>query len=550
MSQAVWLERQSGLFAAGSLLDAGDSESSAVVEVDGAVEHAPTARVLPRNAEDAGEADDIATLVHLNEPCIVHALALRHKRDAIYTSCGSIVVAVNPWRRLPDLTSPETLQRYLAAEKGLAPHPFAVACDAYGGVLRGERQSILVSGESGAGKTETTKILLQCLAASARGVTSDDDTGAASAFSASGVQAMLLEANPILEAFGNAKTLRNHNSSRFGRWVEIGFDSRGALCSGAVRTYLLEKSRAVAVPSSERSFHAFYQLLASGGALRAAAEEHAVRLPDSASGCRYLSGGVAPNAPDAPCVLAPGIDDEADGAQLVKALSVMGLGGELGRIARALAACLLLGNVSFSTAAAASSTASSTSLDADAATCEAAAVADTASHAALEAVAGALGVAPAALAAALTVRELQLRGETMRSPRTPCQAAEARDALAKALFEGLFRLVVRGINACLQSPGAAPAPPGASVASSDSSCGAGSADSAHVSAPSDVGAPVCRIVGVLDIFGFETFATNGFEQLCINYANEKLQWQFNAVTFEAQAREYEAEEVPWTAGER
>ena len=138
----------------------------------------------------------------------------------------------------------------------------------------------------------------------------------------------------------------------------------------------------------------------------------------------------------------------------------------------------------------------------------------------------------------------------MRSPRTPCQAAEARDALAKALFEGLFRLVVRGINACLQSPGAAPAPPGASVASSGASCGAGSADSAHVSAPSDVGAPVCRIVGVLDIFGFETFATNGFEQLCINYANEKLQWQFNAVTFEAQAREYEAEEVPWTAGER
>ena len=175
MSQPVWLEHQSGLFAAGSLLDAGDSESSAVVEVDGAVAHAPTARVLPRNAEDASEADDIATLVHLNEPCIVHALALRHKRDAIYTSCGSIVVAVNPWRRLPDLTSPETLQRYLAAEKGLAPHPFAVACDAYGGVLRGERQSILVSGESGAGKTETTKILLQCLAASARGVTSDDD---------------------------------------------------------------------------------------------------------------------------------------------------------------------------------------------------------------------------------------------------------------------------------------------------------------------------------------------------------------------------------------
>ena len=550
-AQPVWLERVGGLYAAGSLLDAGDSESSAVVEVDGAVAHAPTARVLPRNAEDASEADDIATLVHLNEPCIVHALALRHKRDAIYTSCGSIVVAVNPWRRLPDLTSPETLQRYLAAEKGLAPHPFAVACDAYGGVLRGERQSILVSGESGAGKTETTKILLQCLAASARGVTSDSDEGAAT-FSASGVQAMLLEANPILEAFGNAKTLRNHNSSRFGRWVEISFDSRGALNSGAVRTYLLEKSRAVAVPSSERSFHAFYQLLASGGALRAAAEEHAVRLPDSASGCRYLRGGVALNAPDAPpdapCALAPGIDDEADGAQLVKALSVMGLGGDLGRIARALAACLLLGNVTFSTAA----EALPTSLDApaaDAAACEAAAVADTASHAALEAVASALGVAPAALAAALTVRELQLRGETMRTPRTPSQAAEARDALAKALYEGLFRLVVRGINACLQPPGAAPAPPGAAVASSDASCGVACADSAHESAPTDVGAPVCRTVGVLDIFGFETFATNGFEQLCINYANEKLQWQFNAVTFEAQAREYEAEEVPWTAGE-
>lgn len=313
------------------------------------------------------------------------------------------------------------------------------------------------------------------------------------------MQAVLLDANPILEAFGNAKTLRNHNSSRFGKWVDIHFDAAsGAICGGRVRTYLLEKSRAVAVPAGERSFHVFYQLLAhTRGALASAAVDLA--LP-SAADFAYLNG----SGGGAPCVLnVPGLDDAAHGAVLEAALSAIGLDGaaELAPISRALAASLLLGNIVFITG------------EDGAATVEGASAAT-----ALSQVAAALGVDADALASALTHKRLMMRGETrpIISPRTADQAADVRDSLAKALFGGLFGRLVERIN--------------------------------HHLAPSDVVAPAHSEVGVLDIFGFESFATNSFEQLCINFANEKLQGQFNGVVFEEQRKEYEEEGVPWRGG--
>ena len=535
-SQSVWVENEEGVWAAGSVLDTGDDASSTVVvhlDDDASVVHVPPTKLQPRNADGASTAPNLSTLAHLNEPCILKALALRHAHDDIYTNCGNILIAVNPWRRLPSLTAEPTLRSYLAAvdgENALPPHPFVVARAAYSGVLRGERQSVLVSGESGAGKTETTKILLQYLAASA-------GAGAGTG----GVQAVLLEANPILESFGNAKTSRNHNSSRFGKWVDIRFDASGAICGGAVRTYLLEKSRAVAVPAGERSFHVYYQLLArTDGALHRAVGE---QLP-TIDGCHYLSGGLAPKDTLAPCVVAPGIDDAAHGKALEAALAAVGLSSadDLACIAKALAASLLLGNVAFTAAEGSPN---------DAASCVTAST-----QAALDTVARALSVSAEALGSALTERMMTLRGEVVRSQRSPAQAVDARDALAKALFDGLFRHVVRAINLRLQPP---------------------ETDGREDSEPSS------GAVGVLDIFGFESFATNGFEQvcrrtnayiepqgrgthihtrkdvsadspplftqLCINFANEKLQGQFNQVVFELQRQEYEAEGVAWRGGD-
>jgi myosin-5 len=211
-AEAVWVARGEDAFAPATILDGGGAADKTVVHLDaGEVAHVPASEVFPRNAAEAESAADLSSLTHLNPPCINHALRLRHSEDAIYTSVGSILVAVNPWKRLPHLTAPETLAAHLRGGSD-EPHPYAIARAAYAGVLRGERQSILVSGESGAGKTESTKILLQFLAASAGGASqSARDAGARS------VQSVLLDANPILEAFGNAKTLRNHNSSRFVR---------------------------------------------------------------------------------------------------------------------------------------------------------------------------------------------------------------------------------------------------------------------------------------------------------------------------------------------
>ena len=197
----VWHPASSEEWVAGSVLDdaSGEEHASTVILIDhdGSIEHVDSyVELQPRNAPEASEADDLSALAHLNEPCIVEALRLRYGRDHIYSHCGDILIAVNPWKRVPGLTSETVLRDFLSdASQPLGagartPHPYAVASAAYAGVLRGQHQSILVSGESGAGKTETTKILLEFLAASACQVGSSG--------SAAGVQSVLVEANPIL----------------------------------------------------------------------------------------------------------------------------------------------------------------------------------------------------------------------------------------------------------------------------------------------------------------------------------------------------------------
>lgn len=215
-------------------------------------------KLCPRDAdeeEEHGGVDDMTKLTYLNEPGVLYNLQRRYALNDIYTYTGSILIAVNPFTKLPHLYNVHMMEQYKGAPFGeLSPHVFAVADASYRAMMsEGRSQSILVSGESGAGKTETTKLIMQYLTFVGGRAAGDDRT----------VEQQVLESNPLLEAFGNARTVRNDNSSRFGKFVEIQFDATGRISGAAIRTYLLERSRVVQITDPERNYHCFYQLCAS-----------------------------------------------------------------------------------------------------------------------------------------------------------------------------------------------------------------------------------------------------------------------------------------------
>ncbi|MBA0739551.1 hypothetical protein Gogos_012812 [Gossypium gossypioides] len=195
-------------------------------------------------------------LAYLHEPGVLQNLRCRFDINEIYTYTGGILIAINPFQRLPHLYENRVMEKYKGASVGeLSPHPFAIADSAYRQMIKEQiSQAILVSGESGAGKTESTKMLMQYLAFMGG---RNNNTGERS------VEQKVLESNPVLEAFGNAKTVRNNNSSRFGKFVEIQFDGRGRISGAAIRTYLLERSRVCQVSDPERNYHCFYMLCAA-----------------------------------------------------------------------------------------------------------------------------------------------------------------------------------------------------------------------------------------------------------------------------------------------
>uniref|UniRef100_A0A453Q2S1 Myosin motor domain-containing protein n=1 Tax=Aegilops tauschii subsp. strangulata TaxID=200361 RepID=A0A453Q2S1_AEGTS len=217
-----------------------------------------TAKASHVHAKDPEESpcgvDDMTKLAYLHEPGVLQNLKSRYDMNEIYTYTGSILIAVNPFRRLPHLYDIQMMEQYKGADFGeLSPHPFAVADVAYRLMLNeGISQSILVSGESGAGKTESTKMIMRYLAY----------MGGKAATEGRTVEKQVLQSNPVLEAFGNAKTVRNNNSSRFGKFVEIQFDQKGRISGAAVRTYLLERSRVCQISESERNYHCFYMICA------------------------------------------------------------------------------------------------------------------------------------------------------------------------------------------------------------------------------------------------------------------------------------------------
>lgn len=468
-------------------LEGGETGVLVVETEDGVVAHVPATACHLQNERD-DIVDDLIRSDFLHEPGILHTLNVRYNLDAIYTYSGNILIATNPYKPLKHLYGTRMMAQYRGAALGeLSPHVYAIAEAAYSSMMSEQlRQAILISGESGAGKTESAKLVMQYLAH--RTGQSKRATLSLSSSVAVPVEQQVLESNPLLEAFGNAKTERNDNSSRFGKFVEIDFDASGRVTGAAISTYLLEKSRITATRSPERNFHIFYQLCAGADdALRSQlklgeAEEYA-----------YLSASST--------FTLDNIDDAEAFANTTKAMRIIGLtDDDIFAIFRCVAIILHLGNIVFE--------------DSSDAKEEAQLCGDASKHA-LGAAASLLGCDVDVLLSSLTTRSLTTGlGETIVKALDSAAACESRDSLAKVMYSKLFDWLVGAINKKIGAMGG--------------------------------GARTRRTIGILDIYGFESFDINSFEQLCINLANEKLQQAFNAHVFKGEQAEYVDEGIDWS----
>ncbi|XP_051979508.1 unconventional myosin-Vb [Xyrauchen texanus] len=433
----------------------------------------PPAGLPPLGNPDILEGEnDLTALTFLHEPAVLHNLRVRFlDYSSIYTYCGIVLVALNPYEQLP-IYGEEVIDAYSGQDMAdMEPHIFSVAEEAYRTMIREEKnQSIIISGESGSGKTVSAKFTMRYFAVVG---------GAAQQTS---VEEKVLGSNPIMESIGNAKTTRNDNSSRFGKYIEIGFGRKGDIIGANMRTYLLEKSRVVFQAAEERNYHIFYQLCAS----RDLPELRTLKL-ESAENFQYTKQGKDQHI--------SGTDDAVELERTRNAFIILGVQPDQQmEIFRILAAILHLGNVNIQ---ASGRGGDRSYIDAN--------------DCSLAIFAKLLGVEGAQMAQWLCHRRLAVGGEMLVKPITGQQANEARDALAKHVYEQLFAWTVQRLNSSLR---------------------------AHREQPKS-------FIGVLDIYGFETFDRNSFEQFCINYANEKLQQQFNRHVFQLEQEEYLREELPW-----
>ncbi|XP_076969613.1 unconventional myosin-VIIa isoform X3 [Tamandua tetradactyla] len=429
--------------------------------------------IKPMHPTSVHGVEDMIRLGDLNEAGILRNLLIRYRDHLIYTYTGSILVAVNPYQLL-SIYSPEHIRQYTNKKIGeMPPHIFAIADNCYFNMKRNSRdQCCIISGESGAGKTESTKLILQFLAAISG--------------QHSWIEQQVLEATPILEAFGNAKTIRNDNSSRFGKYIDIHFNKRGAIEGAKIEQYLLEKSRVCRQAPDERNYHVFYCML------EGMSKEQKRRLGlGQATEYNYLAMGN--------CITCEGREDSQEYANIRSAMKVlMFTDTENWEISKLLAAILHLGNLQYEAR-------TFENLD----TCE------VLFSPSLTTAASLLEVNPPDLMNCLTSRTLITRGETVSTPLSREQALDVRDAFVKGIYGRLFVWIVDKINAAIYKP------PSQEVKNSR------------------------RSIGLLDIFGFENFSVNSFEQLCINFANEHLQQFFVRHVFKLEQEEYDLESIDW-----
>ncbi|GLI80745.1 class II myosin [Penicillium ochrochloron] len=478
----VWLRDAEKAFVRGLVLEELEGGRLLVQTDDGEQREVDADQVDKVNPAKFDKADDMAELTHLNEASVVHNLHTRYQSDLIYTYSGLFLVTINPYCPLPIYTN-EYVKMYKGrGREETRPHIFAMADEAFRNLVEeGENQSILVTGESGAGKTENTKKVIQYLAAVA---TSDTPYGRSGTKQLSNLSQQILRANPILEAFGNAQTVRNHNSSRFGKFIRIEFSRSGQICGAWIDWYLLEKSRVVKPNSNERNYHIFYQLLQ--GADRTTRERlllQDLQIEDFA----YTKDGNDSIV---------GVSDRDEWNSLIEAFHVMNFSEEDQLcILRTIAAVLHLGNV----------TVAKESIRAD----QAALAPD--GYASVEKACRLLGIPAEPFVKGLLHPRVKAGREWVEKVQTPDQVRLALDALSKGIYERGFGDLVTRINNQL----------GRSVADDN------------------------YFIGVLDIAGFEIFENNSFEQLCINYTNEKLQQFFNHHMFVLEQEEYAREQIEW-----
>ncbi|KAM6260380.1 unconventional myosin-VIIb [Spheniscus humboldti] len=417
--------------------------------------------------------EDMICLGDLHEAGMVHNLLIRHQEHKIYTYTGSILVAVNPYQLLP-LYTVDQIRLYCNKRIGeLPPHVFAIADNCYFNMKRNKRdQCCVISGESGAGKTESTKLILQFLAA----VSGQH----------SWIEQQILEANPILEAFGNAKTIRNDNSSRFGKYIDIHFNQNGVIEGARIEQFLLEKSRVCRQAPEERNYHIFYCMLMGMNT-----EQKKMLNLGTASEYTYLTVGN--------CMSCDSRNDAKDYAHIRSAMKILMFSdSEHWDISKLLAAILHLGNVEFEAAV-------YDNLDCS----------DVMDSPHFSVATKLLEVDSSELQNSLTNLSIIVRGESVSRPLNIVQAADGRDAFVKGIYGRIFLWIVNKINSAIFNP------------------------------TSQKPKSRRQSIGLLDIFGFENFSNNSFEQLCINIANEHLQQFFVHHVFKLEQEEYLAEHIAW-----
>ncbi|EGF77626.1 hypothetical protein BATDEDRAFT_13697 [Batrachochytrium dendrobatidis JAM81] len=437
--------------------------------------------------------DDLTNLSYLHEPGVLYNIQLRYAQEQIYTYSGIVLIAMNPFKRLNIYTA-EIMREYSGKQRDeLEPHLFAVAEQAYRNMIKEKKnQSIIISGESGAGKTQSAKYIMRYFAivdelgVSRAGSAAEVAGNSNLAGNTTEIEEAVLSTNPIMEAFGNSKTSRNDNSSRFGKYIEIMFENKtdgpGVRITGAkIRTYLLERSRLVFQPQTERNYHIFYQLCAAAPA----AERKELGLGSWEAFFYLNQGGTG---------VVNGMDDVAEFSITQKALSTIGISVSVQwDVFKICAALLHIGNIKIISSR------------------DEAQIAD--DDPALHTAARLLGVDPATFKKWIIKKQIVTRSEKIITSLNVVQATTGRDSIAKFIYSMLFDWIVRIVNLNLTRE----------VATKDG-----------------------RFIGVLDIYGFEHFKRNSFEQFCINYANEKLQQEFNAHVFKLEQEEYVAEKITWS----
>ncbi|KAM9792697.1 myosin-9-like [Neosynchiropus ocellatus] len=476
----VWVPSEKMGFESGSVKEEQGDECVVELTDSGKKVKVNKDDIQKMNPPKFNKVEDMAELTCLNEASVLHNLKERYYSGLIYTYSGLFCVVVNPYKYLPIYTE-EIVNMYKGKKRHeMPPHIYAITDTAYRSMMQDrEDQSILCTGESGAGKTENTKKVIQYLAHVASSFKSKKDQ--VSRWIASGeLEKQLLQANPILEAFGNAKTVKNDNSSRFGKFIRINFDVNGYIVGANIETYLLEKSRAIRQAKEERSFHVFYYMLTGAGE-----KLRSELCLEDYSKYRFISSGN---------MTIPGQNDSDLFTETMEAFQIMGIPEEerIGLL-KVVSAVLQLGNMSFKK-----------ERNSD----QASMPDDTAA----QKVCHLLGINVTDFTRAILSPRIKVGRDYVQKAQTQEQAEFAVEALAKASYERMFRWLVMRINKALDKTKRQ----GASF------------------------------IGILDIAGFEIFELNSFEQLCINYTNEKLQQLFNHTMFILEQEEYQREGIDWS----